>query len=442
MDIKTIGIIESPLLIHIINHLYYFKMKKLITFLNLAAFISTGVLYAGTYSGGNGDVSNPYQIATLDDLIELSATPADHGAHFIQTLDIDAAASSSLNNGDGFAPIGKIGVPLFFGNYNGNGKIISNLTINRPSEDNIGLFGYVNGATISDIHLKEASITGNNYVGSIVGNLWNGANVRQSSVTDGSVTGKQRVGGIIGNIAAEAANASTTMIHKSYSTASVNGNDFVGGLAGYSTGRIEKCYAMSATVIATGGGIGGLVGQIDGAATISECYAAGGTVTGAPGYSGGAIGFASAGIPTSNIEKLYWNTERTSQLTSAGGEGKTTNEMLQQATYVGWDFSGTWKFAANRNFNHPILYWQNETLLPTTNLTTIYQGRNIYPTYANDLFYIRSDKAGQISIFDIYGNTVKNAVIHTGENCIDISHLPTGIYLVTAHTTTAKIIKR
>jgi len=55
--------------------------------------MSTGLM---AYSGGSGTSGNPYQIANLTDLGELSTTSADWvtGIYFIQTADIDASATS------------------------------------------------------------------------------------------------------------------------------------------------------------------------------------------------------------------------------------------------------------------------------------------------------------------------------------------------------------
>ncbi len=55
-------------------------------------FLSSLILFAGTYSGG-GTSGDPYQIASLNDLRELCQTSADCGAYFIQTANIDASAT-------------------------------------------------------------------------------------------------------------------------------------------------------------------------------------------------------------------------------------------------------------------------------------------------------------------------------------------------------------
>jgi len=44
------------------------------------------------------------------------------------------------------------------------------------------------------------------------------------------------------------------------------------------------------------------------------------------------------------ISNSYWDTETTGQPSSAGGgEGKTTEEMMKQTTYSGWDFVNIWE---------------------------------------------------------------------------------------------------
>ena len=41
------------------------------------------------YGGGAGELNDPYQIATAEDLMLLGKTPDDYDKHFILTADID-----------------------------------------------------------------------------------------------------------------------------------------------------------------------------------------------------------------------------------------------------------------------------------------------------------------------------------------------------------------
>ena len=84
--------------------------------------------------------------------------------------DIDASATRSWNSGAGFAPIGTSSIP-FSGSFDGQGYAIRNLYINRGDAEYVGLFGYVSGelATISNVALDNATITGRNYTGALMG---------------------------------------------------------------------------------------------------------------------------------------------------------------------------------------------------------------------------------------------------------------------------------
>jgi pectate lyase len=83
--------------------------------------------------------------------------------------------------------------------FNGNGKTISNLTINGT--DRTGIFSRVNGATITDLILDNVQISSTNRAGILIGEV-DGTNVtvqniiiRNSSVSGNSSNG---VGGLIG----------------------------------------------------------------------------------------------------------------------------------------------------------------------------------------------------------------------------------------------------
>ena len=78
-------------------------MKKTVFFTALNLWVS---LIFAQYSGGLGTKVNPYQIANLTDLGDLSSTSLDWDKHFILTNTIDASATSGWNGGDGFYPIG------------------------------------------------------------------------------------------------------------------------------------------------------------------------------------------------------------------------------------------------------------------------------------------------------------------------------------------------
>ena len=102
------------------------------------------------------------------------------GYELQRSLDFDDADSyeaevnqawRSEAEGEGWQPIGIIETPfnaIFTAST--DTLSISNLYIDRPEEDNIGLFGVIGPqAQILDIHLRDATVTGRYAVGGLVG---------------------------------------------------------------------------------------------------------------------------------------------------------------------------------------------------------------------------------------------------------------------------------
>ena len=135
-------------------------------------------------------------------------------------------------------PIGKSG-SCFSGVFEGNNHTISDVYVDKPSADTVGLFGCVSrpensttSISVKNITLSNSNIKGKNYVGGIVGSIGNTSThdyifLEGIHVTDDvQVSGTNYVGGLIGFILA------TVQIYGSASAASVSGNERVGGLVG------------------------------------------------------------------------------------------------------------------------------------------------------------------------------------------------------------------
>ncbi len=167
--------------------------------------------------------------------------------NYILSNDLDLSSETN------WTPIGTSGAP-FTGTFDGNGKVIKGLQINRPTTDNVGLFGYCKDATIKNLGIEVASgVVGADNVGGLIGKY------EKASVTNG-ISGCYVTG--IG---------------------SIRGTGTVGGLVGWSNTTVTNCYA---TVNVMGYATGGLVG-LNYAGTVSYCYASG-TVSGP--YVGGVVG--------------------------------------------------------------------------------------------------------------------------------------------------------
>lgn len=120
------------------------------------------------FAGGSGTILDPFQIANAD---QLNAVRKYLGAdiYFKLTNDIDLSSYSSNDEGKGWTPIGRDDNNSFKGTFNGNGKTISSLYINRPDTDFQALFGFTATTTsISDVNLVNVNVTGGSHTASLV----------------------------------------------------------------------------------------------------------------------------------------------------------------------------------------------------------------------------------------------------------------------------------
>lgn len=259
-------------------------MKTIKFFATTVALLLLGVFTAqaqhAALGGGSGTEADPYLIETAEHLAALAtATNSGEGTSnkfYKLTADISLAAYSS---GEGWMPIGTLSYN-FRGHFDGNGKIISHLTINCPDADNsVGLFGYTYNATIQNLGVVECNIMGGEYyVGGIIGRCFN-TTISNSYVT-GVVEGEFYTGGLVGelNLSSSINNSychaevigsgnyvgglvgyfSNSTINNSYSTGNIRGNDrFIGGLVGrnyYS--KISNCFTAAESVVATSNAYG------------------------------------------------------------------------------------------------------------------------------------------------------------------------------------------
>ncbi|WP_228893499.1 YDG domain-containing protein [Pseudoduganella aquatica] len=247
-------------------------------------------LSGGTFLRGYGTGDSGYM---LSDVYGLQGV-ATLGSSLAFTLggNIDATGTSLWNGGAGFKPIGNSDY-AYSGIFDGYGKTITGLVINRPEINNVGLFSHLgSGSTVRDLVLQGASVTGAANVGALAGN--SGGTVRNVVLQGGSVTGTENVGALAGY-------NSGIAIEKVASSASVSGIRNAGGLVGNTTGNITE---SSATGAVTGrhaamdaNSIGGLVGLNSGA--ITKSFATGAVDTIGQGYAGGLVGTNSGTVTSS-----------------------------------------------------------------------------------------------------------------------------------------------
>ncbi|MBF8118122.1 prepilin-type N-terminal cleavage/methylation domain-containing protein [Bacillus cereus] len=283
---------------------------------------------------GDGTSYNPFVIKTIGELQSIKLSPS---SFFILGNDIEACVTRTWNNGKGFEPIGNFSGGLRKSNFS-----INNLYINRPSEDEVGLFKTtkITPSNSISIRLKNVIIAGNNYVGSLSG-VNEVENVMYDIQAENvSVTGNDHVGGIFGK--------TEGLIFSISGTGTVEGRDFVGGLTGELTkSGIQDSYFIGK--VSGNNNVGGLSGRIDPHTLLLRIYASA-EVTGKTNIQP-IIGAVDSTNPDLYV---YYNKDK-SNTPSSLGTGKTTTEMKIQSTYSGFNFIGSWGIDPLKNDGLPYL---------------------------------------------------------------------------------------
>ena len=186
------------------------KRTALITLLILQSLVSS----SGAYSGGSGTPEDPYQIATVNDLLQLGRTPDDYVKSLVLSADIDLAGVAfnraviapdltefpEIIDGKPFAIF--MGT-AFSGRLDGQGHVISNLRINNPGGNFIGLFGKIAGAEVFDLVLDNVDLFGHCDVGALAAHNKSGT-ISSCHIT-GRVRGVAHVGGLVKSFERKAA---------------------------------------------------------------------------------------------------------------------------------------------------------------------------------------------------------------------------------------------
>lgn len=266
----------------------------------------------------------------ISDASDIDGIRDDLSGDYVLANDIDM---SEVGNHE---PIGRRkNDEEFTGTFDGNGHVITGLTVVNPGGKDVGLFGAVEeGGVVTQVGLEDADIEGRGNVGGVVG--LNKGNVTHS-YAKGTVSGK---------------------------------DDNVGGVVGWNRGLLTRSYS---DVAVTGNvNVGGVAGRNDAGGTVIQTYAVG-TVS-ATAKSGGLVGMIGSkdqfDFQESILRNSYWDKSTTGQGEAYGnmrmGEGEVTISNVKglatsemQGTDVeermtAFDFVGTWESTDG----YPVLSWQ------------------------------------------------------------------------------------
>ncbi|HMO77866.1 MAG TPA: GLUG motif-containing protein, partial [Candidatus Paceibacterota bacterium] len=305
-----------------INYSVKIGFIKLLVFtlLSLISLFYTSSV-AQAFAGGDGSEGDPYQIINCT---QLQSMRDELDAHYILNTHIECADSATWNAGRGFEPVGT-STALFTGSLDGQNFEIRDLYIERADdaigedpddEEYIGLFGYINSATLQNIRFINAYVKGYRYVGGLVGYVDTGTitNIQINTdvavdtdcdpklciwarwgeygggivgyadsaeisyvVVGGAVKGSgNEIGGIVGY-------AVNSNIENATSTARIDGGNYIGGIVGRLVGGSVSHVAATGAVVWTddlaksgeGFRLGGLIGRSQDSAVISYATSTG-----------------------------------------------------------------------------------------------------------------------------------------------------------------------
>lgn len=126
------------------------------------------------------------------------------------------------------------GIPIFCGNFDGNGHTVSGLSITRDGS-NMGLFRYVDASAVIQNLTVSGKVTPDGSRSAVGGIAGHNAGKIQNCFFDGTVSGSDDVGGIAG------INAITGIIDGCHSKGVITGDHRVGGVVGNNLGVVRSC---------------------------------------------------------------------------------------------------------------------------------------------------------------------------------------------------------
>ncbi len=298
---------------------------------------------AGSFGGGDGTAANPYLIYTGAQLAYLAQQTNNgttfEGCYFKLMNNIDLAGLE-------WTPIGKGALTdattapdnCFKGIFDGNHKVIYNLTITSGTTTHFGLFGAIYGAEIKYLGIENVNIRivyADRYrrnAGAVAGTAFN--SVIEGCYAKGTVLAQSAyigsAGGIVGN-------GSHVTVRNCFAVVDVTASGTAGGICGSiydgdTAGTVENCYAW---------------GNVK---REGQCTDATMDVGGVLGYSGGAVknSFFAGTLSGSNSSRPnvqgYYHSV-------AGDNGISTDasNFASQAwieANLGWNFVEIWEMPA------------------------------------------------------------------------------------------------
>ena len=210
--------------------------------------------------GANGTVGHPFIISNPSQLDLLAKkvngtdgyTANDFSGKYFE-LGADITYNGTTNN---YTPIGTENAQenVFGGHFDGKGHTVSGINVDTYAQWYKGLFGRIGStAEVKNVTLSDATITGYQYIGGIVG-YNNGGTVENCHVLStvtvlGTKASAVYHGGIVGSNGGTVRGC-TSAATVSYQSSTYN-MGYYGGIVGYNNGTIQSCLVYGGSVSGT-----------------------------------------------------------------------------------------------------------------------------------------------------------------------------------------------
>lgn len=319
--------------------------------------------------------------------------------------------SLPLNVPNNMTTIGSYPNHPFKGTFDGNGKLIYNLYIDQPNTPYQGFFGYTLNANLYNVGLVNITASGRNYTGGMVAYAKN-TYMRDCYVNGGTLFALSYCGGLVGY----QEQGTNSIISGCYNTCEVTGNNYVGGLIGFSNYSTVRNSYVAGRVSAQGEPVGAIIGGAN-EVLMYYCY------------------FSTE--LTGQTEAIGWN-----NIGKAGGEG-LTNAQMRDPQFVNTLnqnlVTPVWMadYTTHINNGFPIIKWQR----PGTGVEEHDAAKScisLYPNPANDFVTIQSDDSNvslqHVEVYDVMGRKVMSEVLDGQSKEFSIDKLHAGVYYVRIQT--------
>ncbi len=299
----------------------------------------------------------------------------------------------------------------FKGTFDGNGKLIYNLYIDQPNTPYQGFFGYTLNANLFNVGLVNITASGRNYTGGMVAYAEN-THMRDCYVNGGTLFALSYCGGLVGY----QEQGTNSIISGCYNTCEVTGNNYVGGLIGFSNYSTVRNSYVAGRVSAQGEPVGAIIGGAN-EVLMYYCY-----------FSIELTGQTNA---------IGWN-----NIGKDGGEGMTNAQMRdpQFVNTLNQNLATpVWMadYATHINNGFPIIKWQR----PGTGMEEHDAAKNyisLYPNPAIDFVSIQSNDSSislkHIEVYDVTGRKVMSEALDGQSQELSVAKLLSGVYHVRVQT--------